>query len=318
MKVALFYLPNVKYGGWPTYTAHLYHGLKLAGHEPHLLRIGNKTEKKFRSWGRGISYQNVSLLDAVNIAFENKTIITATTQKFDKETEALVNVGATVILHDPTELKGAIPNILKTCKDVVTIRNINVSNLADLGISSRYLPHPYLRYSKPFGHKMLWAVANSRIDWDKGTHFIVSANDVLPPDKRVRIYGAMNTMYAYHKLPNTWENYYKGTFPVDDLWAGTKLVSKYKWSVDMSTINKDGGGTQYTFLEAIDAGTGLLLNDKWRTGRSDDEMADAATFVNPEELAEALKEPPKIFGDHILANHDAKDVAIKTLSDKNA
>jgi hypothetical protein len=31
----------------------------------------------------------------------------------------------------------------------------------------------------------------------------------------------------------------------------------------MSVIKNDGSGSQYTFLEAWDAGSGLVLNNKW-------------------------------------------------------
>lgn len=312
-KVAVFYLPDVKFGGWPTYTAHLFHGLVFAGYSPTLYRIGARTENRVREWGRGINYQNVSLTDAVTIASVTKTLISATTQAFAAETDALVQVGAKVIIHDPTELKGEIPEILKNCRDVITIRPINVANLAAKGIESRYLPHPYVRYQHMFGRRMLWAAAFSRIDWDKGTHHIVAANDKLPTEKQIRIFGAANTMYAFHKLPQHWVQYYNGTFPADDLWQGAKIASRYKWAVDMSTISGDGGGTQYTFLEAIDAGTALMLNENWRTNRDDDEMANAATFVKAEDLADAIQEEPKIFGEHVLDNHDAVTIAKQTV-----
>jgi hypothetical protein len=313
MNVALFYLPDVKYGGWPTYTAHLYYGLKQAGYNPHLFRIGNRTEKQQRDWGRGIQYQNLSLIDAVDYASDMPSIITATTQKFTNETDALVSVGAKVIIHDPTELKGDIPAILRRCVDVITIRPINVINLEKLDIKSRYLPHPYMRSPKPFSHRLLWAGAFSRIDWDKGTHFIVEANDKLPDEKKIKIYGACNRMYAHHKLPEHWVKYYGGQFSADNLWGGALLASRYKWAVDMSTISGDGGGTQYTFLEAIDAGTALILNEGWVTGRPDDELLGHAVFVKPEELAEAIKEPPTIYGDALLNNHDAKTIANQTM-----
>jgi hypothetical protein len=313
MKVALFYLPDVKYGGWPTYTAHLYHGLKAGGFEPYLFRIGARTEKQTRDWGRGIRYQNLSLIDAVHYASEMRSIITATTQKFTHETDALVSVGATVIIHDPTELKGDIPAILRRAASVVTIRPINVVNLEKQGIQSSYIPHPYMRNPAAFSRRIKWAGAFSRIDWDKGTHFIVDANDKLPDDKKITIHGAVNRMYAHHKLPEHWENHYAGQFSADNLWGGAILASRYQWAVDMSTISGDGGGTQYTFLEAIDAGTALMLNEGWVTGRPDDELLGYASFTKPEDLAEAIKEAPTVYGDALLEKHDAATIAARTM-----
>lgn len=317
MNVALFYLPDAKYGGWPTYTAHLYYGLVKCGHNVKLFRIGNRTENNTRDWGRGIKYRNLSLTDACLIATQMTSIITATSQKNDVETEALLRVGAKIVIHDPTELKGNIPELLKTGTDVITIRPINVVNLEKHGIASRYLPHPYMRNPHKFSKRLLWAGAFSRVDWDKGTHFIIDANDKLPDNKQIRIHGACNRMYAHHKLPPHWTKYYSGQFGADNLWAGAVLASRYQWAVDMSTISGDGGGTQYTFLEAIDAGTALMLNEGWVTGRPDDELLGHATFVNPENLAEAIQEPPKIYGDALLKSHDAAIIANLTLGEDN-
>ena len=313
MNVALFYLPDVRFGGWPTYTAHLYYGLKAAGLTPHLFKIGNKTEKNERDWGRGITYRNLSLMDAAEMVGKMPSIITATNKSLETETEVLLRAGAKIIIHDPTELKGEIPALLRDAEDVVTIRPINVKNLEALGIKSRYLPHPYMRNPRKGMKRSNWAASFSRIDWDKGTHHIIAANEQLPEDKQIRIYGAANTMYAFHKLPADWERHYAGAFPADNLWAGAAIASRFHWAVDMSSIAGDGGGTQYTFLEAIDAGAGLCLNEKWVTGRDDDELAGKAVFCKAEELAEAIKEPPTIFADDILKNHDAAKIAIQTL-----
>lgn len=313
MNVALFYLPDVRYGGWPTYTAHLWYGLKSAGLNPILIRIGNKTESKTRDWGRGIQYRNLSLIDAAAMVAEMPSIITATNRSLETETEVLLRAGAKIIIHDPTELKGEIPKLLQNAEDVVTIRPVNVDNLAKLGIQSRYLPHPYMRNPKKGYKRSNWAASFSRVDWDKGTHHIIAANESLPDDKQIRIYGAANTMYAFHKLPTDWEKHYAGSFPADNLWAGAQIASRFQWAVDMSSIAGDGGGTQYTFLEAIDAGAGLCLNEKWITGRGDDELAGKAVFCKAEELAEAIKEPPRIFATDVLAHHDAEKIAIQTV-----
>jgi hypothetical protein len=313
MNVALFYLPDVRFGGWPTYTAHLWYGFKAAGLNPILYKISNKTEKNTRNWGRGIQYRNLSLLDAAEVVSQMPSIITATNRSLETETEVLLRAGAKIIIHDPTELKGAIPELLQKAEDVVTIRPINVKNLNDLGIQARYLPHPYMRNPGKKWKRNNWAASFSRIDWDKGTHHIIDANEKLPEDKQIRIYGAANTMYAFHKLPADWERHYAGQFPADNLWAGAQIASRFLWAVDMSSISGDGGGTQYTFLEAIDAGAGLCLNEKWVTGRDDDELAGKAVFCKAEELAEAIAEPPTIFAEDILANHNAAKIAVQTL-----
>jgi hypothetical protein len=58
------------------------------------------------------------------------------------------------------------------------------------------------------------------------------------------------------------KKYYKGPFEksfeeLDDILADAKYV------VDMSVIKHDGGGSQYTFLEAMYQGCALVINAKW-------------------------------------------------------
>ena len=84
--------------------------------------------------------------------------------------------------------------------------------------------------------------------------------------KSIDIYGAKNDLYVYHMLQNKLkldlDKYYKGTFKKDfkDL---DKILSKTKFVFDMSAIKGDGGGSQYTFLEAIYQNCILVLNHKW-------------------------------------------------------
>jgi hypothetical protein len=56
-----------------------------------------------------------------------------------------------------------------------------------------------------------------------------------------------------------------------------------------------------------------MLNKKWITGREDDELAHMAVYCDGEDLAEAIKEPPTIFADSLLNNHDAATIAQQTI-----
>ena len=42
-----------------------------------------------------------------------------------------------------------------------------------------------------------------------------------------------------------------------------KILKPKKFMIDLSRIKNDGGGTQYTFLEAINYGCCLILNREW-------------------------------------------------------
>ena len=58
------------------------------------------------------------------------------------------------------------------------------------------------------------------------------------------------------------DKFYKGTFrkSFDEL---NNILSPKRFVVDLSAIKNDGGGSQYTFLEAIYQGCVLVLNKKW-------------------------------------------------------
>ena len=62
----------------------------------------------------------------------------------------------------------------------------------------------------------------------------------------------------------------------------------------MSAIKGDGGGSQYTFLEAIHMNCALILNKKWVVNVKTPFKHGVNCFVveTPEELAQILKKNP--------------------------
>ena len=63
----------------------------------------------------------------------------------------------------------------------------------------------------------------------------------------------------------------------------------------MSTIKYDGGGSQYTFLEAIYQGCVLVLHRDWvNQGKTFKEGVNCLAADTPEELASILSEPRDI------------------------
>ncbi len=83
--------------------------------------------------------------------------------------------------------------------------------------------------------------------------------------------------------------------------------------VDMSIIKGDGGGTQYTFLEAIYQDCVLVLHEEWVNKGSlfvsgvncivvsnEEELAKVMNIGIPEELYDTiLKNSKKIIEDHL-------------------
>lgn len=305
MNLYVVYLAKPKYGGWASFTSHLYRGMVHAGYEPKLLKAGNRTEKHLRSFGRGIKYQNVSHADLIKVAEKNHILITALDKNYHDIGLELLQRNATIVIHDPTELKPQVAETLQTSKVVI------IRELQHLLPNATYIKHPYQRRTPKKQINKRQAVAISRIDFDKYTNLIVEAN--LKLEQPIDIYGFNNSMYAHFKLEPIdpdWKRNYKGTFDSDDLWSATKIAAQYHHVVDMSAIKGDGGGTQYTFLEAIDAGSNLILNTEWKPTGLLSEYCD--TVTTSEELIEVCKQTPHdktAIAEALLAEHDARHIA---------
>lgn len=77
------------------------------------------------------------------------------------------------------------------------------------------------------------------------------------------------------------------------------MLAKVKFVIDLSSLKWDGGGTEYTFLEAMHNGCGLILHRKWLEGkditreyRDFKENYNCFTVENETELAELIKKDP--------------------------
>jgi len=260
------------YGGWVSFTAHL--ALK---YNYKLYKISKRTEKlksgeaRMRKFGYGVMYQNLSIEDAKKLP---NIIITAIDKKYYEFLDQFKN-NTKLVIHDPTEIKG------KSCQpvldvldkyDIITIRkSVKKFLLEKYNIKSKFKYHPFFEYNKTpavYSDKS-GGVSISRVDFDKHTDITLMANKELPSTNKIDIYGATNDRYVYFKLKKSdlnFEKYYKGTFKksFEDL---DKILVKKQFVVDLSAIKNDGGGSQYTFLEAIYQDCILILNKKWLSGK---------------------------------------------------
>ncbi len=236
-----------------TFTAHLSQMKKYD-----IVKVARRTEKKGRNFGYGTTYHNKTIDDIM----EEEVIITA----LDKNFYSLLPYfyGNTIVIHDPTECKPQVLEHLHHYK-VITIRKEVSKLLEGHLIDNTFLPHPYIMFDEDKECKKTGAISLSRIDFDKNIDIILKANEQLK--EPVEIYGFPNDLYVYHKLRHlNYDKYYKGRFPKDEQ-ALIDLLKYKKYVVDMSSIHKDGGGSQYTFLEAINSGCCLVLNKKWVEGK---------------------------------------------------
>ena len=298
MKVDLFYNSPNTYGGWVTYTSHLIDTLQAVGAEVSLFKIRPRSEKRTRNFGYDKRYRNISMEEA--LARSNVKLIVAGAKNFKKTTDTLYHEGNSfIVIHDPTELKN-LPEPLDMNRCVVVRKKgVETLPLANNSILLPYRPtfirHPYVRDVENFiTSKPNVAISTSRIDFDKHTEILLDANRLLPENKQIEIRGFENRLYTKFKI-----------VPKDPEWVQSKahyprekgyafnLMCSYNFNVDMTLIKGDGGGTQYTWLEAWDAGCIPIIHKKWLLDTPDDmrENYNCIVIETAEELAKVLQEP---------------------------
>lgn len=289
MKINLIYAAEPKFGGWVSFTEHLFNCLKKKGNSVSLFIVGNTFSKTQELYSGNVYSQKITA-DAVPELIGEK-VVTA----IDKKTASLfkrVPRNLSYVIHDPTELTAERMPFYQRSKRIFGIRTNMIQVIESKGLNARYLPHPYFP-TNPKREVTRNAVSYSRIDWDKHTEIIAGANEMLPSNLKCKIFGAENRMYTFHKLETPFKNWrqnYLGKFP-KLVGAGAKLAASAKFAVDMSAIKQDGNGSQYTFLEAWDAGSMLVVNKKW-TQDNKGEMKDGYNCVavaDSAELALVLK-----------------------------
>ena len=318
----LLYLAKPTYGGWVSFTAHL----SLKNSIP-LYKISKRSENKCRNYGYNVNYKNINL-DSLDNMIENGDIplITAIDKNFYSVLDHIPD-NSYIVIHDPTEFnksskKVVIDNLKRL--QVITIRKSVYDLLLSMNIPSKLIIHPYVSMiSRSIVDTIrIGAISISRIDYDKNIDIIVKANSLIPDkENKVEIYGEPNERYIYQKLLN-WDNFkkddpnsqYRGHFP-KTFEKLTEILINKRFVVDMSSISQDGGGTQYTFLEAIDAGCILILNSKWTNNPNSiwHHNINCIVVSNAEELANVINshinfDLEKIYKNSIKILNDAQSV----------
>lgn len=298
----LVYLAKPSVGGWITFTAHL----SLLKDYP-IYKIGKRTEAKegkprLREFGYSCKYQNITIEDLLQ---KKQDILISAIDKSGYDLIDKFPEQTKIVIHDPTELKankGFLLNYLDRFK-IITIRKTVEEYLKKCHKSANFLYHPYVTLCEETANKdrlsnKSGAVSISRIDYDKHTEIILKANQYLLDP--IEIYGTKNDRYVYHKLKDidimnekAPSSNYRGRFP-KDFYALANILSGAKYVVDMSRIKDDGGGSQYTFLEAIDFGCALILHTDWLKNNSTRFISGVNCFTvqNEDELVELLNSEP--------------------------
>lgn len=303
--VSLFYMSKVRFGGFVSYTSHLCKAFRKMGYKCNVYKIRTRTERNERNFNDGVGSTNVSIQDALAIMKRSDAaIVTATFWRGWKDPiSTLIENGAEVVIHDHTDYTNEFRDFMQS-NDVVpiVIRKANKRNLANDGLESVYIPHPYVRFPTKKVERDLHAISTCRLDYDKRTDIIIGANELLPRNKRVSMWGTHTRMYMFQKIVGKfkgWEDikHYTGPmypreqqhFPNTPGFA-VLLNRRAHFSIDMSAIKNDGGGTQYSFLEIMNGGAVLVLNSSWLLKGG--EMMDGSNCIsasNSDDLVYILK-----------------------------
>jgi hypothetical protein len=248
------------FGGGTTFTAHLLHQTRYSTKKnTTILRITKKTEPKLRRFGYGLHYQNISL-DLVNkikfpfiILFKQThfNVLTRLNKRKDKPDNNNV-----LVIHDHRDISDNVVPHLRGWKLVTIKRTVQnyLKNKYDL--SSLFLYHPFYPYPTISDHlERKGAVSISRISFEKNTDMIIKANKILQ-DKTIKLFGCPSKMYVHLYLggrKGDFNKYYYGIFD-KSFSTLSNILAQARFVVDLSVLKYDGGGTQYTFLEAIHNG----------------------------------------------------------------
>ena len=269
-KYNLLYLAKPIYGGWVTFTAHL---SRMKGYP--IYKITKRSERSQRDYGYGCNYQNLCMSDILKL---DNIIITAVDKNYWEYLRYLPK-DTKIIIHDPTECKISkqgnplvqkVDNIEPLLSEfkIITIRETVQKYLKDnFNYESILINHPFYEYEKSEKGINCKCVSVARIDFDKNTDIILKANKMIKNKKdHIYLFGAENRIYVHHKLNQLGiGEYWKGKFPknMEPTYEEKSILKDAKYMIDMSIIKGDGGGTQYTFLEAIYQDCILILHNEW-------------------------------------------------------
>lgn len=277
----LYHLGNSRFCGWITFTQHLQRAFEAVGMETRLHRIVTKPGPcKFS----GLQCHGITL-DAAVASPQRKLIIGAA-KGWWHEANPLLDAGAHIVMHSPHEVKQAeqFPE-----GRVITIRRaLKVPG-------ATFIRHPYQPLDLKAARRTRNAVSVARVARVKRPDIILAANRILKPEQRVELLGFEDRMYTHFQLKKLFPEWEAAKDHPRSSEDSVRAMLNARYSVDMTDFGlagADGGGTQYTFLEAWDAGATLVINKKWVDDYPDDDMkagVNCLAVSTPESLAVALR-----------------------------
>lgn len=288
--INIFLLHPLKvFSGAHTFTYHLARALKrMSGDTVRVIRANHwkRPNEKYGEVypGSGLQVLDVRAEDILSYALSspgNVNVIAFMLDEFSEIGLQLMDrAGASLIIHDRRSYKNFHKELLQVQPRVSCIRKTVVDMATEDGLKDvRYIAHPYGRFgelSPKDPTPPAWAHCLSRIGWEKNIDMLIQANWILPANKQILALGECYDRFAKMKLMKVsedWEQILGRKLHKVKFTEGYAAAKKSKFAIDLSVLGKHGGGgSQYTFLEAIDAEVPLIIHKDWLI--DGDEMVD--------------------------------------------
>lgn len=275
--ISLFYARDGVGGGSTSFTIHLVKGMQMAGIPVTLYRFTSKPkESRTLASYEGIVCHFVTADEAKAIVQSGPSLLVApeASAKLPCPTlvEDLMRLGMRVVIHDPNEFmstrgkkKGVFNHLddRSIVKDPICIR----PSMKEHFPSATFIPHPYLReFSGYVGGdftKRKAACSIARLTFVKRPKIILDTNRLLLPQDQIAFHSLENRLCTF-ALKSKYPELTQGGTNLPLVWGiSAKYAAGYRYAVDMTYFPMDGGGSQYSFMEAWDAGCVNVLHKDW-------------------------------------------------------
>jgi hypothetical protein len=302
-EIALIYAREQVGGGSTSFTVHLYEGFKQAGIPFRLLRFTDRPKRPRRLAGyTGVIAEYVTPDEMRAIVRSQPSVLLAPEHsRHLPEPDILSSLaadGMRLVIHDPNEFMARTHAKIfdhlqnrSIIKRPIAIRPSMKTHFKD----AVFIPHPYWREYEGWQGKDLMkrgaGCTIARLTFVKRPTIILDANRLLTPAMQIKIHGAENRLFTYTKVLPHYPEFKQGGYNLPLEWGiSARMARQHRFAVDMTYFPEDGGGSQYTFMEAWDAGSVNICHKDWL--RYEGEMkhrVNCWAVESPEELAKLIK-----------------------------
>ena len=293
-EISLFFMYRTFGGGTTSYTVHLAKAMMEAGIKVHIYRVKERGEEShirrpFAKY-KGIKYRNIDAATALKKVKQRPALMTAPcNSKYLPFAPTIITdlmkEGMRVVIHDPNEFE--IYDHLDGKKWKFKHQPFCIRpSMQKFFPKANFIPHPYIReysaieYAGEHKERPHLAVSVARVTFVKRTEIILEANKILRENgykkDQVVLRGAENRLYTRFKLQKLFPEFKQGGTGYPMVWgASARECAKGVFALDFTWFPDDGGGSQYSFMEAWDAGTINIIHKDWM--RTPGEMSSHPT-----------------------------------------